>query len=80
MESVERFTGQPAGSNRRAALNGIVTLLNQLPAWIEAPRMNTPARQELLRDMVLSALRGALRATQECTAQVDTSIGFGDAL
>jgi AcrR family transcriptional regulator len=80
VESVERFTGQPVGSNRRAALNGIVTLLNQLPAWIEAPQMNRPARQELLRDMALSALHGALRATQEQTAQVDASVGFGDAL
>jgi hypothetical protein len=42
--------------------------------------MNRPARQELLRDMALSALHGALRATQEQTAQVDASVGFGDAL
>lgn len=65
VESVERVTGQPAGNNRRAALSGIVALLNQLPAWIEAPGMNPTARHELLRDMVLSALHGALRGTQD---------------
>ncbi|MFZ3202490.1 MAG: TetR/AcrR family transcriptional regulator [Pseudomonas sp.] len=65
LESVEHFTGQPVGNSRRAALSGIVALLNQLPAWVEAPEMNPTARHELLRDMVLSALRGALRATQD---------------
>ncbi|MFP6847249.1 MAG: TetR/AcrR family transcriptional regulator [Pseudomonas sp.] len=63
-ESVERFTGQPLGNSRRAALSGILALLNQLPAWVETPEMNSTARHELLRDMVLSALRSALRATQ----------------
>ncbi|MDM8350217.1 TetR/AcrR family transcriptional regulator [Pseudomonas sp. sp1636] len=60
--SVERFTGQPLGNNRRAALSGIVALLNQLPAWVETPQLSAPARLNLLRDMALSALQGALRA------------------
>lgn len=80
VESVEGFSGQPVASNRRAALNGIVALLNQLPSWIEPARMNTPARQELLRDMVLGALHGALRGTQGQAEQAEASIGFGDAL
>jgi AcrR family transcriptional regulator len=63
-ESVEHFTGQPVSNSRRAALSGILALLNQLPAWVEAPEMNPTARHELLRDMVLSALRSALQATQ----------------
>lgn len=65
VECVERLTGQPAGNSRRAALNGIVALLNQLPAWVEAPEMSQTARHGLLRDMVLSALGGALRAPQD---------------
>ncbi|WP_324730696.1 TetR/AcrR family transcriptional regulator [Pseudomonas paeninsulae] len=65
VECVERLTGQPAGNSRRAALNGIVALLNQLPAWVEAPEMSPTARHALLRDMVLSALGGALRAPQD---------------
>jgi AcrR family transcriptional regulator len=64
-EIVARFTGQPLGNSRRAALSGILALLNQLPAWVEAPEMSPTARHELLRDMVLSALRSALRATQD---------------
>lgn len=64
-ESVQRFTGQSVGNNRRAALSGILALLNQLPAWVDAPEMNPTARHELLRDMVLSALRSVLRATQD---------------
>lgn len=59
---VECFTGQPVGNSQRAALSGIVTLLNQLPAWVETPQLSAPARLDLLRDMVLSTLQSALRA------------------
>lgn len=65
VESVEHFTGQPVGNSRRAAVNGIMALLNQLPAWVEAPEMHATARHELLRDMALSALHSALQATRD---------------
>lgn len=80
VESVEHFTGQSVGNSRRAALSGVIALLNQLPAWIEAPEMQPMAHHELLRDMALSALHCALRATQGQAAQVAPSIGFGNAL
>lgn len=78
VESVERVTGQPVGNSRRAALSGILALLNQLPAWVEAPEMSPTARHELLREMVLSALRGALQATQDDAVLADASMGLGN--
>lgn len=65
VESVEQCHGRPLGDSCRAALGGIVTLLNQLPAWVEAPRLNAQARQALLCEMALGAMRGALRAPQD---------------
>lgn len=62
MQSVERFSGQPLGSRRRAALSSIVSLLNQLPAWLETPGLSPQARLDLLHGMVMSTLRAALRA------------------
>lgn len=80
VESVEHFTGQPVGNSRRAALSDVMALLNQLPAWVEAPEMQPMAHHELLRDMALSALHCALWATKGQAAQVAPSIDFGDAL
>ena len=65
MESVEHCHGQPLGDSCRAALTGIVALLNQLPAWINAPQLSAQARQELLREMAQGALRGALSASRD---------------
>lgn len=65
LEAVERAIGQPLERSRRAALSGIVSLLNQLPAWVETPPPSASARLGLLRDMALGALHGALRAPQD---------------
>ncbi|MNQ40641.1 HTH-type transcriptional repressor KstR2 [compost metagenome] len=62
MDSVEQFGGQPLGSRRRAALGSIVSLLNQLPAWLDTPGLSPQARLDLLHEMVMSTLRAALRA------------------
>lgn len=64
VETIEQLTGKPASATRRAALSGIVSLLNQLPAWVGEPQASGGARLELLHDMVMSTLQGALRATQ----------------
>ena len=65
VDSVEQCRGQSLGDSGRAALSGIVALLNQLPAWIEAPQLTPQARQALLCSMAQGALRGALRAPQD---------------
>jgi len=64
VETIEQLTGQPASAARRAALSSIVSLLNQLPAWVGETPASGGVRLDLLRDMVLGTLRGALRATQ----------------
>ncbi|MEX6504285.1 TetR/AcrR family transcriptional regulator [Pseudomonas zhanjiangensis] len=61
-DCVERVTGQALGNSRRAALSGVVSLLNQLPAWVQTPRLSPQAHLDLLGDMAMSALQGALRA------------------
>ena len=64
VEAIEQLTGQPAGATLRATMNGIVSLLNQLPAWVGKPQAGIGARRKLLHEMVMSMLQGALRATQ----------------
>ncbi|CAI8729478.1 HTH tetR-type domain-containing protein [Pseudomonas sp. IT-P74] len=64
LEAMEQLTGQPAGATLRATMSGIVSLLNQLPAWVGEPRAGIGARRKLLHEMVMGTLLGALRATQ----------------
>jgi len=64
MEAIEQLTGKPAGATLRATMNGIVSLLNQLPAWVGKPQAGIGARRKLLHEMVMSTLQGALRATE----------------
>lgn len=64
LETIEQLTGKPASVTRRATISGIVSLLNQLPAWVGEPQTGIGARRKLLHDMVMSSLQGALRATQ----------------
>ncbi len=58
--AVEQCNGRSLGDGECAALGGIIALLNQLPAWIDAPQLSVQARQALLQDMAQGALRGAL--------------------
>ena len=69
VKTIEQLTGKPASATRRATLSGIVSLLNQLPAWVGEPRTGIGARRKLLQDMVMSTLQGALRATQASDTQ-----------
>ena len=64
VEPLEQLTGKPAGATRRATVSGIVSLLNQLPAWVGQPKTGIGARRKLLLEMVMSTLQGALRATE----------------
>jgi AcrR family transcriptional regulator len=64
VQTIEQLTGKPASATRRAAMSGIVSLLNQLPAWVGEPQTGKGARRKLLQEIVMSTLQGALRATQ----------------
>lgn len=64
LQTIEQLTGKPACATRRATISGIVSLLNQLPAWVGEPQVGKGARRKLLQEMVMSTLQGALRATQ----------------
>nr|WP_180204732.1 TetR/AcrR family transcriptional regulator [Pseudomonas sp. SbOxS1]NYU04726.1 TetR/AcrR family transcriptional regulator [Pseudomonas sp. SbOxS1] len=61
--TIEQLTGTPASVSLRSTLSGIVSLLNQLPAWIAESPASKGARRKLLHDMVMGALQGALQAT-----------------
>lgn len=63
VETIEQLTGTPVSITRRATLSGIVSLLNQLPAWVAESQANKGARRKLLHEMVMSTLQGALQAT-----------------
>lgn len=63
IETIEQLTGAPVSVNRRATLSGIVTLLNQLPAWVAESQASKAARRKLLHEIVMSTLQGALQAT-----------------
>ncbi|ERK99716.1 TetR family transcriptional regulator [Pseudomonas putida LF54] len=64
LEAIEQLTGKPPSVTRRATVSGIVSLLNQLPAWVGETQTGIGARRKLLQDMVMSALQGAVRATE----------------
>lgn len=64
LEAIDQLTGKPHSVTRRATVSGIVSLLNQLPAWVGEIQTDIGVRRKLLHDIVMSTLQGALRATQ----------------
>ena len=68
--TIEQLTGVPVSVTLRSTLSGIVSLLNQLPAWIAESPAGKGTRRKLLHDMVMGALRGALQATPAGVAQM----------
>jgi hypothetical protein len=75
VDVVEQLTGKPTSATRRATLSGIVSLLNQLPAWVGEPQASKGARRKLLHDMVMSALQGALQATHAPGSELSSKPG-----
>jgi AcrR family transcriptional regulator len=75
VDVVEQLTGKPTSATRRATLSGIVSLLNQLPAWVGEPQASKGARRKLLHDMVMSALQGALQATHTSGSELSSKPG-----
>ena len=75
VETIEQLTGKPTSATRRATLSGIVSLLNQLPAWVGEPHASKGVRRKLLHDMVMSALQGALQATHTSGSELSSKSG-----
>ena len=73
VETIDQLTGKPASVTRRATVSGIVSLLNQLPAWVGQPKAGIGARRKLLHEMVMSTLQGALRATEAAVVHASPS-------
>jgi AcrR family transcriptional regulator len=63
VRTIEQLTGAPVSVTQRVTLSSIVSLLNQLPAWIGESQASKGARRKLLNDIVMGALHGALQAT-----------------
>jgi AcrR family transcriptional regulator len=61
--TIEQLTGTAASAIQRATLSSIVSLLNQLPAWIGESQAGKGARRKLLHEIAMGALHGALQAT-----------------
>ena len=61
--TIEQLTGTPVSVTQRATLSSIVSLLNQLPAWIGESQASKGVRRKLLHEIVMGALHGALQAT-----------------
>lgn len=64
--TIEQLTGTSASVIQRATLSSIVSLLNQLPAWIGESQASKGARRKLLHEMTMGALHGALPSTRAC--------------
>lgn len=75
VETIEQLTGKPTNATRRATLSGIVSLLNQLPAWVGEPHASKGVRRKLLHDMVMSTLQGALQATHTSGSELSSKPG-----
>ncbi|MDH4872171.1 TetR/AcrR family transcriptional regulator [Pseudomonas sp. BN515] len=61
LEPLQELAAQPLDAAGRGAVAGIVSLLNQLPAWLDASGLPTEQGQELMQRMILGTVRGALR-------------------
>ncbi|MDH4563667.1 TetR/AcrR family transcriptional regulator [Pseudomonas sp. BN411] len=61
LEPLQELADQPLDAAGRGAVAGIVSLLNQLPAWLDASGLPTEQGQELMQRMILGTVRGALR-------------------
>lgn len=60
LEPLQQLAGQPLDAAGRSAVASIVSLLNQLPAWLDASGLPSEQGQELMQRMILGSVRGAL--------------------
>ncbi|MNQ59064.1 hypothetical protein D3C85_732850 [compost metagenome] len=61
LDPLQRLAGQPLDAAGRGAVASIVSLLNQLPAWLDAGGLPAVQGRELMTRMILGTVRGALR-------------------
>ncbi|MCY1259288.1 Bacterial regulatory protein, tetR family [compost metagenome] len=61
LEPLQELAGQPLDAAGRCAVAGIVSLLNQLPTWLDASGLPAEQGQELMQRMILGTVHGALR-------------------
>ncbi|GLZ86506.1 hypothetical protein Pres01_25570 [Metapseudomonas resinovorans] len=61
LEPLQQLAGQPLDNAGRGAVASIVSLLNQLPAWLDASGLPGEQGRELMTRMILGTVRGALR-------------------
>lgn len=61
LEPLQQLAGQPLDAAGRGAVASIVSLLNQLPAWLDAGGLPAGQGRELMTRMILGTVRGVLR-------------------
>lgn len=61
LEPLQQLAGTPLDCAGRGAVASIVSLLNQLPTWLDASGLSGGQGRELMTRMILGTLRGALR-------------------
>ncbi|WP_044875415.1 TetR/AcrR family transcriptional regulator [Pseudomonas sp. LFM046] len=60
LEPLQRLADQPMDAAGRGAVASIVSLLNQLPTWLDASGLAADQGRELMTRMILGTVRGAL--------------------
>lgn len=61
LQPLAQLAGHTLDAAGRGAVAGIVSLLNQLPAWLDASGLPCGQGQELMKRMIFGTVRGALR-------------------
>ncbi|AYF86459.1 MULTISPECIES: TetR/AcrR family transcriptional regulator [unclassified Pseudomonas] len=61
LEPLQQLAGHPLDAAGRGAVASIVSLLNQLPAWLDASGLPAEQGLELMKRMVLGSVHGAMR-------------------
>ncbi|MNF07513.1 hypothetical protein D3C80_2077060 [compost metagenome] len=61
LEPLQKLAHEPLDAGGKAAVASVVSLLNQLPRWMDASKLPAEQGRELMTRMIRGTLRGALR-------------------
>ncbi|BAN48086.1 putative TetR family transcriptional regulator [Metapseudomonas resinovorans NBRC 106553] len=61
LEPLQKLASEPLDAGGKAAVASVVSLLNQLPRWMDASKLPAEQGRELMTRMIRGTLRGALR-------------------